>query len=214
MEDARNEAGLDNLDLYNRAFFDSVAHEWDAHMGPEHPEKLAGIVETLALRPGEWVLDVGTGAGVLAPLASPRVAPNGMLIAVDLAFRMVRQARSQHGTLENVRFVQANAFRLPFTRSVFDRIVCNSVFPHFADQEATVGELADLLKPGGECVVCHTEPRDAINAFHCSLGGVMAESELPAESVMHRLFAAAGLEITALEDGPERYLLRARKPIG
>ncbi len=214
MEDARNEAGLDNLDLYNRAFFDSVAHEWDAHMGPEHPEKLAGIVETLALRPGEWVLDVGTGAGVLAPLASPRVAPNGMLIAVDLAFRMVRQARSQHGTIENLRFVQANALRLPFTRSAFDRIVCNSVFPHFADQEATARELADLLKPGGECVVCHTEPRDAINAFHCSLGGVMAESELPAESVMHRLFAAAGLEITALEDGPERYLLRARKPIG
>ena len=210
--ETRNETGLDNLDLYNRAFFDSVAHEWDAHMGPEHPRKLAGIVETLALRPGEWILDVGAGAGVLLPLAAPRVSPNGLVIAVDLAFRMVQQAQLQYGTIENLRFVQANALRLPFRGAAFDRIVCNSVFPHFADQSATVWHLAGLLKPGGECVVCHTEPRDAINAFHCSLGGVMAESELPAEAVMHRLFTAAGLEITALEDGPEQYLLRALKP--
>ncbi|MFO7776428.1 MAG: methyltransferase domain-containing protein [Candidatus Hydrogenedentota bacterium] len=210
--ETRNETGLDNLDLYNRAFFDSVAHEWDAHMGPEHPEKLAGIVETLALRPGESVLDVGTGAGVLLPLAAPCVAPTGVVIAVDLAFRMVQEARLRHGSLENLRFVQANALRLPFGHAVFDRIVCNSVFPHFADQAATVRQLAGLLKPGGECAVCHTESRDDINAFHCSLGGVLAESELPAESVMQRLFTAAGLEITALEDGPERYLLRARKP--
>ena len=209
--ETRNETGLDNLDLYNRAFFDSVAHEWDAHMGHEHPEKLAGIVETLALRPGEWILDVGAGAGVLLPLVAPRVHPNGMVIAVDLAFRMVQQAQLQDGSIANLRFVQANAIRLPFRCGAFDRIICNSVFPHFSDQAATVWHLAGLLKPGGECVVCHTEPRDAINAFHYSLGGVMAESELPAESRMHHLFTAAGLEITRLEDGPERYLLRALK---
>ncbi len=200
-----------SIEQHNRTFFDSMAETWDEHMGPEHAEKLADILGGLCLESGECVLDVGAGTGVAAALIAPWVEPGGRVIMLDVALQMLVQAQTQCGEFDGIHYVQGNALRMPFASQAFNRVICNSVFPHFSDHQATVDELARVTAPAGECVVCHTSSRDEINAFHKSLGGMMAEGELPDRTTMEKLFHAAGMTIAALEDSSDHYLLRAVK---
>ncbi len=189
-------------------FFDERAEGWDACVCPQHAERLAGIVAELEIPRGGCVVDVGSGTGVLAPLLREKVGPEGRIIVMDLSPAMLRAAKNRHAACRPWPLV-ADALDLPLSAACADWICCNSVFPHFQDQQRAVCELARALRPGGHLLVCHTQSRAAINAHHHEVGGVVGGDELPDEDAMRRLMRAAGLHVTRLEDHDDRYVMIA-----
>lgn len=198
------------IDRRARDFFDALAPEWDAKTCPEHRVRLAAILQELPIAPEAWILDVGCGNGVLWPMLSPRLGPQGRIVAIDVSGAMLKAAQARHGTAQTL-WIQADAATPSLTAGCFDAILCNSVFPHFADQALVMRELASLLKLGGWLAVCHSQSREAINAFHRKVGGLVGGHELPAETEMRRLSEQAGLHVDRLEDLDDRYLMLAKK---
>src|SRR5450432_845667 len=112
-------------------------------------------VERLALKPGATVLDVGCGTGASALPAAQAVGPHGTVLGVDLAEKLLEQARAKaiQRQLDNVEFRLGDMTDLGFPDHHFDAII--SVFSIFfvPDMEALVRELWRMVKPGGKLAI-------------------------------------------------------------
>ncbi len=200
-----NPIGFEEMNRRIRSFFDGLAADWEGTVCPQHADRLAGLIARLDMEMTGRILDVGTGTGVLIPLLA---TPGRVVVAVDLAFEMVRRAA---GRPEGAACAQADVMRLPFAGGAFDWILCNSVFPHFLDQGVCVRELVRALRAGGRLVVCHTQSREAINAFHRSKGGLIGGHELPERAEMERMMGEVGLRTITHENAADHYLLVAER---
>jgi ubiquinone/menaquinone biosynthesis C-methylase UbiE len=112
-------------------------------------------VERLHLAPGATMLDVGCGTGASAIPAAGSVGPTGQVTGVDLAEKLLEQARAkaaQRG-LQNVTFRLGDMTALGYPKDAFDAVV--SVFSIFfvPDMERAVAELWRLVKPGGQLAI-------------------------------------------------------------
>ncbi|SRR5258708_370989 len=114
-----------------------------------------GTVERLNLKAGSLVLDVGCGTGASALPAAEVVGPNGKIIGVDLAEKLLERARTKAAQrhLQNVEFHPGDMTDLGIPDNHFDAII--SVFSIFfvADMEAQVRELWRMVKPGGKLAI-------------------------------------------------------------
>ncbi len=114
-----------------------------------------------ALMPGEWVLDVGCGAGTTTVDAARRVAHGGIAIGADISPRMLSRAR-QHAAcrgVSNVDFVEADAQTYDFGTATFDAVISRFGMTFFDDPLAAVANLARALRSGGRlAVVVSQEP--------------------------------------------------------
>src|SRR5258708_3245424 len=114
-----------------------------------------GTVERLNLKAGSLVLDVGCGTGASALPAAEVVGPNGKIIGVDLAEKLLERARTKAAQrhLQNVEFHPGDMTDLGFPDQHFDAII--SVFSIFfvPDMEAMVRELWRMVKPGGKLAI-------------------------------------------------------------
>jgi SAM-dependent methyltransferase len=109
----------------------------------------------LALRPGETVLDLGSGAGIDAFLAAKEVGPSGRVIGVDMTPQMLDRARKNAttGGHENVEFREGRLEALPVESGTVDAVTSNCVINLVPDKGAVFREVARVLKPGGRMVV-------------------------------------------------------------
>lgn len=194
-----------------QAFFDAHAANWDADLSSEFFERLGQIVAELDIAPGSRVLDVGAGTGVLFPLLAPRVGEGGLIVAVDISGAMLREAQAK-GRRMRVACLEADIMDLPMNAPGFDWVICNSCFPHFLDQARGLQQLAAVLKPSGQLVICHTQSRAAINDLHRTVGGTVGGHKLPDDRAMKTLIADAHLDLLPMEDRADRYLVLAQKP--
>ena len=117
-------------------------------------ESFAGVANPFSLgrlAPGERVLDVGSGSGTDSLVAAWMVGPSGSVTGIDMTPEMLEKARAGAETagLENVRFEEAEAERLPFPDSSFDVVVSNGVIDLVPDKAAVFSELHRVLVPGG-----------------------------------------------------------------
>jgi SAM-dependent methyltransferase len=128
-----------------RAEFERLAPVWDGMVEPERLAPLAAALDRLEADPAS-VLDLGTGTGKAARLAAERF-PDAEVVGVDLAPRMIEQARALlPPELDGrVRFDVADASKLPFQDGAFDLVVLLNMIPFFA-------ELARVTAPGGTAV--------------------------------------------------------------
>jgi ubiquinone/menaquinone biosynthesis C-methylase UbiE len=109
-----------------------------------------------ALQPGERVLDVGCGTGVVTCLAAEAVGPAGVAIGIDPAFRMIAMARQNARLTESrAAFKLATIEHLPFEDSSFDIAVASLMLHHLPSDLKTEGlrEVYRVLKPGGRLLV-------------------------------------------------------------
>ena len=194
-----------------QTFFDERAADWDANQPSEFTERLRPIVAELELSRGQRVLDVGAGTGVLLPMLAREVEPDGFVVAIDVAYNMIRRAKAKQGGMP-VAYVQGDITLSPMADQSFDWVICNSCFPHFDDQQQAMRSFMRALRPSGALVICHTQSREAINAFHRQVGGLVGGHELPDDAAMTALVAGADLQLVHLEDREDRYLLIARRP--
>ena len=135
--------------------------DWDEHVGD-----LEQMVDTAAFRalrdriialadlqPGDEVLDVGSGTGLLALAAAPLVARVSALdVSPAMCAYLERKVRSEG--VENVETVLAGADELPLADCSFDVVISNYCFHHLGDAEKlrALAEVRRVLRPGGRLV--------------------------------------------------------------
>ena len=132
------------------------------------PEELASIpaeanmglscgnpTATARLRPGEVVVDLGSGGGIDVFLAARKVGPAGKAIGIDMTTEMVERARANAARqgLTNVEFHLAKIDRLPLRDAVADCVISNCVINLAADKHAVFREVFRVLKSGGRVAV-------------------------------------------------------------
>ncbi|WP_024333500.1 class I SAM-dependent methyltransferase [Desulfotignum balticum] len=191
-------------------FFDQRAENWEqAHYPGPVRERLQKLIQTFGVTPGETILDVGTGPGILIPYLEPLAGISGRVFAFDLSFPMVGQARRKTRA-DNDLVVQANVLEIPFGTGIFHRVICFAAFPHFEDPAIALQEMGRVLKPGGYLVIAHLMSRRELAAHHASHTGVEKDL-LPHARQMAGLFLAAGFQEPEIKDMPGRYTAVARK---
>src|SRR3954454_10874149 len=94
----------------------------------------------------KWVLDVGCGAGRVMDAASKS---RGDIVGLDLSSAIDAAQENLHDR-ENVHFVQASIYELPFKEGAFDLCYCIGVIQHTPDPPKSLASLARTIKPSGE----------------------------------------------------------------
>ncbi len=104
-----------------------------------------------ALRPGEHVVDVGSGAGIDSLIAARMVGSDGHVIGVDMTPAMLHKAQrnAMETGLGNVTFREGYGEALPVDSDWADVVISNGVLNLFPDKLAGLQEMARVLKPGG-----------------------------------------------------------------
>jgi arsenite methyltransferase len=107
------------------------------------------------LKPGETVLDLGSGAGFDAFLAAQRVGESGKVIGVDMTSEMVEKARinAEKLNISNVEFRLGEIEKLPVPDSSVDVVISNCVINLSPDKSTVFGEIYRTLKPGGRIII-------------------------------------------------------------
>ena len=117
-------------------------------------EFFAGVASPFALRTlskGEWVIDVGSGAGFDLFVAADQVGPNGKVVGVDMTEEMLAKSRSTAAALklDHVEFREGIAENLPVVDEWADVVISNGVVNLCANKRAIFSEILRVLRPDG-----------------------------------------------------------------
>lgn len=161
-----------------------------ASLGCGNPTALA------ELKPGEIVLDLGSGGGIDVLLSAKRVAPGGKAYGLDMTDEMLALARDNQkkAGVENVEFLKGEIESIPLPDNSVDVIISNCVINLSADKDRVLREAFRVLKPGGRFAV----------------SDVVTRGEIPAE-VRESMLLWAGCVAGALEENEYRLKLVAAR---
>lgn len=159
-----------------------------------------------SLKPGQAVLDLGSGGGLDVFIAAQKVGPSGKAIGVDMTPEMISKARKAIGAfttkngLHNVEFRLGEIEHLPVADSSVDVVISNCVINLSPDKPQVWREIFRVLKPGGKACVSDlallqelpAEVRSSISALiGCVSGAILMEE-------IKKMIAAAGLTETQI----------------
>ena len=171
-----------------------------ASLGCGNPTALA------QLKPGETVLDLGSGGGIDVLLSAQRVGPTGKVYGLDMTEEMLALARENQrkAGVDNVEFLQGEIENIPLPDNSVDVIISNCVINLSGDKDRVLQEAFRVLKPGGRLAVSDVVTRGEMPAelrqdmllwIGC-IAGALQQSEYVAK------LAQAGFE--AIEIKPTR----------
>jgi len=168
-----------------------------ASLGCGNPTALA------ELKPGETVLDLGSGGGIDVLLSGRRVAPGGKAYGLDMTDEMLALAREnqRQSGVENVEFLKGEIENIPLPEGSVDVIISNCVINLSADKDRVLAEAFRVLKPGGRFAVSDvvvrgeipSEIRRSVELWVGCLSGALDES------VYREKLAAAGFAEISIE---------------
>jgi arsenite methyltransferase len=170
-------------------------------------ESFAGVgylLDLADLKPGEDVVDLGSGAGMDALLAARLVAPAGRVVGVDFTREQLDKARRLAGEagLANVEFREGRIEALPMANESQDCVISNGVLNLSPDKDRVFAEVARVLRPGGRLALADiVTERQLTEAIVCNVdlwascvgGAAQQDSYLAA-------IEAAGLTVTCVRD--------------
>ena len=124
---------------------------WRAQLASAHIE----LLTCAALAPGERVLDVACGTGLIALDAAEAVGPDGLVVGVDLSGRMVDAARraAQERKVSNASFARMDAEGLDLPDASFDVALCALGLMYMPDPARAVREMRRILRQGGRAAL-------------------------------------------------------------
>jgi len=158
-----------------------------ASLGCGNPTALA------ELKPGETVLDLGSGGGIDVLLSARRVGPTGKAYGLDMTDEMLALARENQrkAGVENVEFLKGEIEKIPLPDNSVDVIISNCVINLSGDKDRVLAEAFRVLRPGGRFAV----------------SDIVVRGEMPAE--IRRFELWAGCIAGALEESEYRSKLAA-----
>ncbi len=115
------------------------------------------LLEMVAPRPGERVLDLGSGPGFMTLEAGRMVGAGGAVFGVDKSAPMLALAEKRCASQPQVSFREADALSLPFEDGGFDAAIVSQVYEYVTDMEAALAELCRVLRPGGRALIMDTD---------------------------------------------------------
>jgi len=130
----------EQAEIYESAFVPAIFAQWSPM-----------LLDAVGAEPGQRVLDVACGTGVLARTAADRVGPTGKVVGVDLSEGMLSVARRLR---PDIAWQRGDATDLPLADADFDVTVCQSALMFMPDATAALREMARVTRPGGRLVVC------------------------------------------------------------
>jgi ubiquinone/menaquinone biosynthesis C-methylase UbiE len=162
-------------------------------------------VERIGLKPGDRVLDVCSGSGGSALPAAELVGPDGNVVAVDLADRLIAlaEAKAAAKRLENIEFRVADMLDLGYPDESFDAVVCVFGIFFVPDMLAAIRELWRMVKPGGRLAITTWGPdlfEPANSAFWDAVGDVRPELKR-SFNPWERISEPSGLQEMLAESG-------------
>jgi arsenite methyltransferase len=177
-----------------------------ASLGCGNPTALA------ELRPGEIVLDLGSGGGIDVLLSAKRVGPTGKAYGLDMTDEMLALARANQkkAGAENVEFLKGTIENIPLPDNTVDVIISNCVINLSGDKDRVLREAFRVLKPGGRLAVSDVvirgevppEIRKSMELWVGCIAGALQESEYR-EKLTAAGFASIGVEPTRVYGADE-----------
>jgi SAM-dependent methyltransferase len=185
---------VEAAEVYESSFVPALFAEWAPH-----------LVEAAGVAPGQGVLDVACGTGIVARTAADRMGGHGRVVGLDVNEGMLTVARRLRPDIE---WRQGDAAALPFAAAEFDAVLCQAAMMFFPDRAGALREMARVATAGGTVAVQVWDRLEAqagfvpmYEAFTAQLGPDAMELEnaywaLGDLDLMRSLFEAAGLRVT------------------
>jgi SAM-dependent methyltransferase len=129
----------EQAEVYEERFVPALFRQW-----------VEPLLHAAAVGPGDRMLDVACGTGVVARAAAERVAPDGKVTGVDLNRAMLAVARR---VAPEIDWRQGDVAALPFGDRTFDVVSCQAAIFFFPDPTGALSEMGRVTRPGGRVVV-------------------------------------------------------------
>ena len=178
-------------ELYQRYLVPAITTKW-----------AEDLVDRARPRPGETVLDVACGTGVVARLAARKVPP-GQVTGLDLNPAMLAVARDTSNEAESIRWIEGSALDLPFPSNSFDVVFCQLGVQFFPDQPRALREMRRVLRGSGRAALSVYSPIErtpGANVFVRALDEVLGPEASRIKRGEHSFANPAQLE-KLLRDG-------------
>jgi ubiquinone/menaquinone biosynthesis C-methylase UbiE len=133
------------------AYYDAVNHAYDDWSSGIHRRLGARLIEIASPLPGERLLDVGCGTGLVTQMAADRVGTSGEVFGVDIAKRLLEVAKRRASP--HVRFFQVPAEALVFSDCTFDVVTIGDSLPYLSDPRRALEEAHRVLRRGSRIAV-------------------------------------------------------------
>jgi arsenite methyltransferase len=176
------------------------------------------------LRPGEVVLDLGSGGGIDVLLSAKRVGPTGKAYGLDMTEEMLALARrnaAQAGAT-NVEWLKGHIEQVPLPAATVDVVISNCVVNLSVDKPATFAEAFRVLRPGGRLGVSDVVAEDHLTAeqraergsYVGCIAGALSQTEFETQ-LAEAGFSEVSVTFThQLGDGIHSAIVKATKPVG
>ena len=113
------------------------------------------LIDTAAVQPGERVIDIACGTGVVTRLTAARAGGDGRVVGLDINVAMLAVAGSQASAESPpIEWLEANAQAIPLPDATFDVVLCQHGLQQFPDPLAALREMRRLLVDGGRLALC------------------------------------------------------------
>lgn len=202
--------------VFGTDFAGNAARNYERYFVPAIGRPLAhDLIEAAALQPGERVLDVGCGTGIVARLVAEQVGPGGAVAGADLTASMLDVARSVAPPGLPIQWYETSAEAMPFPETAFDVVFCQLALQFVPDKPAAVREMYRVLAPGGRALVSVPAPGPFFNVFEAGLARHVPAAapflalvfSLNEPAALERLFRDAGFREVTVRSMPKRLQL-------
>lgn len=192
---------IDAAEFYESAFVPAFFAQWAPI-----------LCEAAGIGPGQRLLDVACGTGIVARTAADLVAPEGTVVGLDLNEAMLTVARRVRPDIE---YRQGNAAALPFPDGSFDTALCQMALMFFPDRAQALAEMSRVVTAGGTVAVVVPGRLDAQAAFSPFVDLAARHAGPVAMSLLSTYFVCGDLDdLTGLVESAGLRVTSSRTHVG